>query len=225
MIYLKVGRGAERDEACIAGVRDGIGPGRLLRIDPNEAWDAATAVERIRRLELYDLDWVEQPTPAQDVDGLAHVRRSVQTKIAADQAVFTTGQLRHVLQKEAADVIVQGSHDAGGLLRWRQQAFMCDAHGLKVNRHAFFESDISFYANAQVASTIPNLTLGNQVMHQLLAEPLTLGRPPLLEQGQYRLNDAPGHGFELDLDAVARAHERWERDGPYNTIESVATAR
>ena len=94
-----------------------------------------------------------------------------------------------------------------------------------MNRHAFFESDISFYANAQVASTIPNLTLGNQVMHQLLAEPLTLGRPPLLEQGQYRLNDAPGHGFELDLDAVARAHERWERDGPYNTIESVATAR
>ena len=38
------------------------------------------------------------------------------TKIAADQAVFTTGQLRAVLATEAADVIVQGSHDAGGLL-------------------------------------------------------------------------------------------------------------
>jgi L-alanine-DL-glutamate epimerase-like enolase superfamily enzyme len=222
VIYLKVGRGADRDDACVAAVRDAVGPGKLLRIDPNEAWDAATAVDRIRRLELYDLDWVEQPTPAGDVNGLAHVRRSVNVKIAADQAVFTTGQLLHVLEKEAADVVVQGSHDAGGLLRFRQQAFVCEAFGLRVNRHAFMESEISFYANAQVAATIPNLTLGNQQMHQLLAERLTLGDPPAIAAGKYRLNDAPGHGFELDHDAVARAHERWQRDGAYNTIESIA---
>jgi muconate cycloisomerase len=221
VIYLKVGRGAERDDACVAAVREAIGPGKLLRIDPNEAWDAATAVDRIRQLQQYDLDWVEQPTPAGDINGLAHVRRSVDVKIAADQAVFTTSQLLHVLEKEAADVIVQGSHDAGGLLRFRQQAFVCDAFGLRVNRHAFMESEISFYANAQVAATIPNLTLGNQVMHQLLAERLTLGDAPDLSGGKYRLNDAPGHGFELDHDAVALAHERWRRDGAYNTIESI----
>ena len=224
VIYLKVGRGTERDDACIAAVREAIGPGKLLGIDPNEAWDAATAVDRIRRLELYDLDWVEQPTPAGDVNGLAHVRRSVDVKIAADQAVFTTAQLLHVLEKQAADVIVQGSHDAGGLLRFRQQAFVCEAFGLRVNRHAFMESELSFYANAQVAATIPNLTLGNQQMHQLLGERLTLGEPPALAGGKYRLNDAPGHGFELDHDAVAQAHERWQRDGAYNTIESISRA-
>ena len=108
VIYLKVGRGARDDDACVAAVREAIGPEPLLRIDPNEAWDLATAVDRIRRLEQYDLDWVEQPTPSGDIDGLAHVRRSVNVKIAADQSVFTTAQLRHVLQKEAADVIVPG---------------------------------------------------------------------------------------------------------------------
>jgi L-alanine-DL-glutamate epimerase-like enolase superfamily enzyme len=221
VIYLKVGRGARDDEACVAAVREAIGPERLLRIDPNEAWDAASAVDQIRRLERYGLDWVEQPTPAQDVAGLAHVRRSVQTKIAADQAVFTTGQLRAVLEREAADVIVQGSHDAGGLLRFRQQAFLCEAFGLRVNRHAFMESEISFYANAQVAATIPNLTLGNQAMHQLLAERLTRGPAVELERGGFRVPDGPGHGFVLDEDAVALAHERWQRDGAYNTIESL----
>ena len=225
VIYLKVGRGARDDDACVAAVREAIGPEPRLRIDPNEAWDLATAVERIRRLEAYDLDWVEQPTPAGDVDGLAHVRRSVGVKIAADQAVFTTAQLRHVLAKEAADVIVQGSHDAGGLLRFRQQAFLCDAHGLKVNRHAFMESEISFYANAQVAVTIPNLTSGNQIMHQLLAERLTRGEPPAIAGGRYRPGDAPGHGFEIDEDAVGVAHERWQRDGAYATVESIGGAR
>ena len=225
VIYLKVGRGVERDDACIAAVREAIGPDLLLRIDPNEAWDVATAVERIRLLERYDLDWVEQPVPAGDVNGLAHERRSVNVKIAADQAVFTTAQLLHVLEKEAADVVVQGSHDAGGLLRFRQQAFLCDAHGLRVNRHAFMESEISFHANAQVASTIPNLTLGNQVMHQLLGERLTLGPAPELAGGRFRPGDTPGHGFELDHDAVGTAHERWRRDGAYNTIEFARERR
>src|SRR5262249_56557190 len=125
VLALKVGGGADRDDACVAGVGGAIGPGPLLRIDPNEAWDAATAVDRIRRLELYDLDWVEQPTPAGDVNGLAHVRRRVNAKIAADQAVFTTSQLLHVLEKQAADIVVQGSHDAGGLLPFRPQAVVC----------------------------------------------------------------------------------------------------
>ena len=218
VIYMKVGRPRD-DDACVAAVREAIGPGKRLRIDPNEAWDAATAVDRIRRLSLYDLDWVEQPVPAHDVAGLAHVRRKAEVKIAADQAVYTTAQLRQVLEREAADVIVQGPHDAGGLLRFRQQAFLCEAWGLRVNLHAFMQSDVSFLAHAQVASTIPNLTDGNQVMHQLLAERLTTSPASDIAAGKVRIGDGAGHGFELDADAVAHAHERWQRDGAYATVE------
>jgi hypothetical protein len=39
--------------------------------------------------------------------------------------------------------------------------------------------------------------------------------------GKHRPGDAPGHGFELDHDAVGVAHERWQRDGAYNTVEVV----
>jgi L-alanine-DL-glutamate epimerase-like enolase superfamily enzyme len=219
VLYLKVGRAGRDDDECVAAVREAIGPDRLLRIDPNEAWDVATAVDRIRRLAPYDLDWVEQPVPAGNVSGLAHVRRSVSTKIAADQAVFTTAQLRAVLESEAADVVVQGAHDAGGLLRFRQHAFLCEAHGVNVNRHAFMESEISFLANLQVAATIPNLTLGNQAMHQLLGERLVTGPPLATRGGRVSLPDGPGHGFDVDLDAVGRAHGRWQSRGPYPTVD------
>jgi L-alanine-DL-glutamate epimerase-like enolase superfamily enzyme len=220
VVYLKVGRPRD-DDAIVAAVREAIGPEKALRIDPNEAWDAATAVDRIRRLAEHDLDWVEQPVPHWDVAGLARVRQKVDVKIAADQAVYTMDQLRQVLEADAADVVVTGPHDAGGLLRFRQQAALCSAWGLKVNLHAFMQSDISFLAHAQVASTIPNLTSGNQAMHQLLADRLTTGADVETPGGRYALNDAPGHGFSIDEEAVARAHERWERDGAYNTIESV----
>lgn len=219
VIYLKVGR-QRNDDEIVAAVRAAIGPQKLLRIDANEAWDAAAAVDRIRRLEAHDLDWVEQPVPHWDVAGLARVRSKVDAKIAADQAAYTMQQLRHVLEAGAADVVVQGPHDAGGLLRFRQQASLCAAWGLNVNLHAFMQSEISFLAHAQVAATIPNLTAGNQVMHQLLAERLTTAVDVEVRAGRFRVPDGPGHGFEIDEDAVARAHERFLRDGPYTTIET-----
>ena len=220
VVYLKVGRPRD-DDAVVAAVREAIGPTKLLRVDPNEAWSAATAIDRIRRLSVYDLDWVEQPVPHWDVEGLARVRAAVDVKVAADQAVYTTQQLRQVLEAGAADVVVQGPHDAGGLLRFRQQAAICAAWGLDVNLHAFMQSEISFLAQAQIASTIPNLTNGNQAMHQLLAERLTTGVDVSTPGGRFRVRAAPGHGFELDEDAVAAAHERFLRDGAYLTVEST----
>jgi L-alanine-DL-glutamate epimerase-like enolase superfamily enzyme len=220
VVYVKVGRNPRSDEAVVAAVREAIGPDALLRIDPNEAWDVPTAVEQIRRLERYGIDWVEQPVQADNVDGLAWVRRSVQTKIAADQAVFTTPELLTVLARQAADVIVLGHHECGGLWRMRQLAYLANAHGLPLNRHACMESAISTFAALQVVCAVPNITLGNQVMHQLLEEPLVLD-PPSLAAGRVTVPAGPGLGFELDVEAVERAHQHYRVRGPYRAVERV----
>jgi muconate cycloisomerase len=203
VVYLKVGRGHRDDAEIVGAVREAIGDEPLLRVDPNEAWDVPTAVDSIRRLEEFDLDWVEQPIAAGNVSGLAWVRGAVSTKIAADQAVFTAHELRDVLEQEAADAIVIGSHETGGLWRWRQLAHLAEAHGIPVNRHACVESALSTFAALQVMACIPNLTLGNQVMHHLLADQVV--KTPLdMTGGRVSVPDAPGLGCEIDLDAVER---------------------
>jgi muconate cycloisomerase len=214
VVYIKVGRGHRDDAEVVAAVRDAIGPEPLLRIDPNEAWDVPGAVDAIRRLEEHDLDWVEQPVAAPNVAGLAWLRRSVDTKIAADQAVHTTAELRAVLDEEAADAIVLGAHESGGLWRWRQMAYLAESYGIPMNRHACPESAISTFAALQVMACLPNQTLGNQVMHHLLSEQLVTTRIEITG-GRVSIPAAPGLGFEIDLDAVERARERYERQGPY----------
>jgi L-alanine-DL-glutamate epimerase-like enolase superfamily enzyme len=214
VVYLKVGRSHRDDAEIVGAVRDAIGPEPLLRVDPNEAWDVPGAVDAIQQLEEFELDWVEQPVAAGNVSGLAWVRRSVEPKIAADQAVHTTAELRTVLEQEAADAIVLGSHESGGLWRWRQMAYLAEAHGIPMNRHACVESAISTFAALQVMGCLPNQTLGNQVMHHLLTEQLVT-TPVDITGGRVTVPSAPGLGFEIDLDAVARARERYERQGPY----------
>ncbi|HUG64614.1 MAG TPA: mandelate racemase/muconate lactonizing enzyme family protein [Gaiellaceae bacterium] len=219
VVYCKVGRPDASDEEIVSAVRDAIGPEPLLRVDANEAWGTNEAVERIEALEPYELDWVEQPVAADDVSGLAHVRSSVNTRIAADQAVFTVGELRSVLEKEAADVVVVGHHETGGVLRLRQLAALAEEHGVLVNRHACMESTLSTLTAAQAAACIPNLTIGNQAMHQLLTDPLVSAPAAVPSVGALRVADGPGLGIELDLDAVERARERYERQGAYRSVE------
>jgi muconate cycloisomerase len=214
VVYVKVGRAQRDDAEVVAAVRDAIGPEPLLRVDPNEAWDVPGAVDAIRRLEEFELDWVEQPVAAGNVAGLAWVRRSVEAKIAADQAVHTTAELRAVLEQEAADAIVLGSHEAGGLWRWRQLAYLAESYGIPMNRHACPESAISTFAALQVMASLPNQTLGSQVMHHLVTEQLVT-TPIENRGGRVTVPTAPGLGFEIDLDAVERARERYERQGPY----------
>ena len=201
VIYVKIGREGRGDAEVVGAVREAIGPDHLVRADANEAWNVPQAIDAIRSLEPFRLDWVEQPVAADDVAALARVRRSVDVKIAADQAVHTRAELRAVLGQEAADAIVVGSHEAGGLWRWRQLAALAESHGIPVNRHACVESEISTFAALQ-----------------LLAEPLTTTR---LEQegGTVRVPDRPGLGFELDEDAVARGQERHATQGPYLSVE------
>ncbi|MBA2331780.1 MAG: mandelate racemase/muconate lactonizing enzyme family protein [Actinobacteria bacterium] len=203
VVYLKVGRAGRDDEEIVAAVREAIGPEPLLRVDANEAWDVPGAVDAIRRLEAYDLDWVEQPIAAGNVSGLAWIRGAVATKIAADQAVFTSHELRVVLEQDAADAIVIGSHETGGIWRLRQLAHLAETYGIPVNRHACVESSVSTFAALQVMACLPNLTLGNQVMHHLLAGQLTT-TPLDPTGGRVVVPDGPGLGFELDHDAVER---------------------
>ncbi len=203
----------------MAAVREAIGPGPLLRVDSNEVWDVPTAVERPRELERHGLDWVEQPVAAANVSGLARVRRSVRTNIAVDQAVYTTGELRAVLEREAAGVIVLGHHETGGLWRLRQAAYLAEAHGLPINRHTCMESAISTVSALLALAAIPNLTLGNQVMHQLLGESLLVEPQLDLAGGRVPIPSGPGPGFELDHDAVDRANERYRTRGHYPSVE------
>jgi len=217
VIYLKVGRPDPADDvACVAAVREAVGPERPLRVDANEAWDVPTAIAVIRRLEPFDIDFVEQPVSADNVPGLAAVRRAVRPAIAADQTVYTPGELRSVLEGGAADVIVLGVHEAGGMWRLRQMAFMAQAHGIPVNRHGCLESSLTTAAAAQVMATIPNQTSGHQLMHHLLAERLTAAPDLEPSGGRIRVPDAPGLGLVLDEDAVGRAAERYRRTGRYH---------
>lgn len=207
VLYLKVGLGHEEDIARIEAVRKVVGDQLLLRVDANEAWDLPTATDIIRQIKPYKIDWIEQPISGDNVPKLARLRREMGAKIAADNAVYSPGELRAVLEADAADAVVLSPHESGGLWSFRKMAYLAEVFGVPINRKGYLESSISTFAALQACATIPNLTSGNQLTHQLLQENLTT-HVPMPVNGAIAVPDRPGLGFELDDDAVARGSRR-----------------
>lgn len=215
VIYMKVGRGEQVDLRNVAAVRSAIGH-RRLRLDANGAWDVQQAITMIRKLAAFEPDWIEQPTPAPGIAALRQVKASVPVPIAADQSVFTAHDVYAICTQAAADAIVISIHEAGGLLALKKAAAIAEAAGIPICLHGQSVSSITDAAQHQAGLAIPNLTDGNQIMHQLLVEDLVIAPDLTPQAGKLEPFAGPGLGFELDQDAVARAAARYRADSQYH---------
>lgn len=207
VIYVKLGRGDEMDIACTAAIREAIGNKRL-RVDANEAWDVMQAIRMIQKLEAFDLEFVEQPVSSYSLDAMRQVKAAVNVPLAADQAIHSPADVYAYCQAQAADVIVLGPHEAGGLGQMRKAAAIADAAGIRICLHGTTESGITTTANHHLALTLPNIDDGNQIMQQFLSEDL-IEHPDLsLNEGRLPLFEHPGLGISLNHDSVERAADR-----------------
>jgi len=208
IIYLKVGIDPDRDVAATKAVRAAIGTTRL-RLDANEAWDPATALRMITRLAPFDVEYIEQPTPASSIEALGQVTRQSPIAIGADQSVFTLNEVYRAVSGGHAHMIAVGPREIGGLRPMIKAAAIAEAAGMKLCIHSSMTTGITTVAEHHVGRAIPNLDDGNQIMWQLLADTLLDGPDVAPQKGRLSLEGRPGLGLTLNRDVVARAHERF----------------
>lgn len=214
VIYVKVGRGDSLDLEIVARVRAAIGAKRL-RVDANEAWDLLTARRMLSALARFNIEFIEQPTQSNSLSALQQLRAVSPIALAADQLVFTPEDAYAVCRAQAADLIVLGLHETGGISRFCKAAAIAEAAGIRVCLHGLYETGITTCAANHVGATLANLDDGNQYMNHFLVEDI-IERPRLeLRAGKLPVLPGPGFGFELNWDAVGRAEEAYRRSSSH----------
>lgn len=208
ILYLKVGIDPDRDIAATKAVRQAIGNTRL-RLDANEAWDPALALRMITRLAAFDVEYIEQPTPATSLEALGQVARQSPIAIGADQSVFTLNEVYRAVSGGHAHMIAVGPREMGGLHPMMKAAAIAEAAGLKLCIHSSMTTGITTVAEHHVGRAIANLDDGNQIMWQLLEETLLDGPDIAPHKGRLSLPGAPGLGLELNRDVIAKASARY----------------
>ena len=201
---LKVGKEPGRDLARFARVRELVGDDAFVGTDANGAWSRMQAMRLIPALRDAGAAFAEQPLPADDVEGLAGLRR-LGLPVVVDEAVYSLGDLARVIRADAADGVSIYVGKSGGLERAVAAARVCAAFGLGVVIGSNGEMGVGAAAQTHVACAcealgdIPSDINGPHLYSgELLAEPLPLTAT------EARLPDGTGLGVTLADDVRRR---------------------
>jgi len=92
-IKVKIGRSAQMggrraDVESVKAIRSELGPAIDIMLDVNSAYDAATAIKVCRQLEAFDITWIEEPVPSDDLAGYQRIREGQSIPVAAGESEF-----------------------------------------------------------------------------------------------------------------------------------------
>jgi L-alanine-DL-glutamate epimerase-like enolase superfamily enzyme len=178
---LKVKLGTDRDEEIVEAVRDAA-PEATIRVDANEAWTPREAVAKTEMLASYDVEFVEQPVPAADPEGLRFVYERAALPLAADESCVTLADVPRVADR--TDVVNLKLMKCGGLSEATRMVHAARAHGLEVMLGCMIESNAAIAAACHLAPLLDYADLDGAL---LLGEDDYEGVP--IEDGEIRLRD------------------------------------
>ena len=182
---LKVKVGFDGDIDAVAAIRSTY-EGRV-RIDANEGWTPDDAIERLKKLEGFDIELCEQPIPAGHHDELKRVTGSTSIPIFADEDVSSAADVASLAG--VVDGVNLKLRKAGGIRETMAAISVARANNMKVMLGCDLESGVAATAGAHVAGAVDFVDLDG---------PLLLAEDPFpgvtYERGTMTLPDTPGLG-------------------------------
>jgi L-alanine-DL-glutamate epimerase-like enolase superfamily enzyme len=145
---LKVKLGTDRDEQIIRVAR-AAAPDKVLRADANAAWTAKQALRLIDVLADCGVEYVEQPLPPHDLDGLRFVRERSPLPVIGDESCVVATDIPRLAG--VVDGINIKLSKCGGLREALRMIATARAHGMLVMAGCMIETSLGITAAAQFA--------------------------------------------------------------------------
>lgn len=189
ILKVKLGVEADRERAILEAVQ-AEAPEAIVRVDANAGWaDAAEALERIRAIEPFGVEFVEQPLPPEDRDGLAKVVAESPLPIVLDESCLVASDVPGL--RELCHGVNVKLAKCGGPREALRAVHAARACGLRVMFGCMVESTLGVAPAMHLAPLADWVDLDGPA---LLAEDPFVG--PTLERGRIGLNSRPGLGVE-----------------------------
>ena len=148
MPVIKIKVGGENDEAIVRAIREATDA--RLQVDANGGWTREQAAAIIPRLTEYDLQIVEQPLPAGDIEGLRWLRaQDLGAPIFADEAIKTPQDI--LAHAGAVDGVVIKLAKSGGIRPALEMIALARTLDMRVMIGCMVETAVAVTAAAHLA--------------------------------------------------------------------------
>jgi L-alanine-DL-glutamate epimerase-like enolase superfamily enzyme len=183
---LKVKLGTDHDERIIRTVREAA-PNKVLRVDANAAWTPKRALRMVDVLVECGVEYVEQPLPPHDIDGMRFVRERSVLPVIADESCVIASDIPRLVG--AVDGINIKLSKCGGLREALKMIATARSHGMLVMAGCMIETSLGITAAAHFA---PLLDYADFDGAALLSDDPYAGAT--IANGKIAIPDAPGLG-------------------------------
>ncbi len=190
---IKIGKpsGAE-DRSRLAAVREAVGDSYEIMVDCNQAFAVDEAIRRLPQLADLNLGWIEEPLPADDIDGHVRLSGHTSTPIAIGESLYSIRHFREYMQRRACSIVQVDVGRIGGITPWLKVAHTAEAFDLPVCPHFLMELHVS------LTCAVPN---GRYVEYIPQLDAVTNSQVRI-QAGQVFAPSQAGLGIDWDHDAV-----------------------
>ena len=196
ILKLKGGLDPEQDVRRVRAVRRAL-PELTLRLDADQGYDVQSALDVARALEG-KLEFLEQPTPARDLDALRQVTNNSPIPILADESLQGLASALEIVNQRAAHGVSTKLASCGGLDCARQIDTIARAGHLSTMVGCLNEPALLIAAGLALALSSPNVRYGDLDGHfDLENDPSVPGFQ--FEDGWLIASESPGLGCRVDL--------------------------
>lgn len=196
-LKIKVGGDPELDLQRVTLIREAVGPTVTLRVDANQGWKPREAVKVINALEsaALDIELIEQPVVAHDLDGLKFVHDRTSIPLLADESVFSPLDALKLIQVQAADYINIKLMKTGGIYNALKIIDIAELYGVECMIGCMLEAKISVTAAAHLAVARAQITRAD------LDGPTICRTDPVVGGAEFRgkeirIGEGPGLGID-----------------------------
>lgn len=214
--YLKAGVDFAAELAMLRVVRDAVGPQARLRVDPNQAWPFAEALKNIAAMHAAcDLDFVEAPVSIARHENMAEIARRTGVPVCANEGLWTEADASRIIQARSVDYLCFSPYFTGSLRRWQTLCHMAARNDIMIHKHTHGEFGLAAAAAQHILLTLPNVATGNQQTAYMLEGDILVQEIPIASGPRWGVIDAPGLGYDVDMDKLLAAHEAYLSKGEF----------
>lgn len=194
------GKSEREDIQRLAAVRKAVGDDVAIYVDANNGYYPKQAIYMAKEFEHFQVGWFEEPVLADDIQGLAEIRRAIDIPVATGEHEYTKYGFKELIAAGGADIVQPDVGRVGGVTEWMKVAHMAHGFNLPVAPHAVQ------LVHLHLACATPNLKVVEYMNTGLERDRVWYTEFPEQKDGMWSpYHDKPGLGLELDPYAV----EKW----------------
>ena len=193
--------------SLVAAAREAAGDGIDISIDCHSLFSTHSAMKLAERLEPFDLMFLEDPVPNDNVEAMAKVSAATSIPICTGEFLFRRDGFRELIQTQACDMLHVDVSGTGGMLEAKKIADLADLYYIPFAAHNI-TSPIGMTATAHVCAAVRNFIVMELPYHADQVEwrwDLAISNEPLMQDSVFMVPEQPGLGVEINAD-VAREH-------------------